>query len=314
MKKSLCISLSLAVSACAAEGEPREDLAGDLSEQAIEAPGFIDFLVVEDTGVWSTNRGRIERWTAQGKQAEIEIPRPCGTMATLDGDLWVANCDDANLYRIDPDTAETVEIINTGIANPRGETNVVAGAGSVWVPSDPDGTIARIDPQTNSVIAEVDVAPGTFFLAFGFGALWAVSSDERLLQRVDPQTNAVTAQVELGRQPGFLAAGEGAVWVQEQKDGTVARIDPETVEVTTRTEVGDTLLYGDIDTGEGKVWLRTTEDQTFVTLDAQTGELIGRYGAPTGSGAIRHTEEAIWTTAHDVERISRWTPAPSGVE
>ena len=34
-------------------------------------------------------------------------------------------------------------MIATGIANPKGELNVVAGAGSVWVASDQKGVIAR---------------------------------------------------------------------------------------------------------------------------------------------------------------------------
>lgn len=307
--KRASVFVLLGAAACSPAPAPLEETAMELHETALEAPGFVDFLVIDGGTAWTTNEGRVERWSPQGKQAEVAIPQPCGTMALAADDLWVANCRGGDLYRVDPATAVVKATIETGIANPYGETNVVAGAGSIWVPSDAEGLISRIDPETNEVIATIKVVPGTFFLAFGLDALWAVSSDEKLLQRVDPATNSVTGTVELGNQPGFLATGEGAVWVQEQKDGTVAKILPDSLEVAARTKVGESLLYGDIDVGDGKVWLRTTDDQTFVTLDAESARILGRYGAAAGSGAIRYTPEGIWTTAHDVERISWWTVA-----
>lgn len=297
----------MSLATCAPKAAPPADEEIVLIEHALAAPGFVDFLTIDGDTVWITNRGRVEQWTLDGMKAEVAIPGPCGTMAVLGKSLWVANCKDANLYRVDTGTGEIATILETGIAEPRGETNVVAGDGSIWVPSDAAGTISRIDPATNAVVAKIEVAPGTFFLAYGMDALWAVSSEARLLQRIDPATNSVTGNLELGSQPGFLAAGEGAVWVQEQKDGTVAKVQPDTLAVASRTKVGESLLYGDIDTGAGKVWLRTTDDQVFVTIDAATGEILGRYGEASGSGAVRFTPQGIWTTAHDIERISWWT-------
>ncbi|MEE4199665.1 Vgb family protein [Erythrobacter sp.] len=307
--------VSLAPAACSTTPAPRDAGMLAFEEKAIEVPGFVDFLTIDGDTVWATNRlsredGMVEQWSQDGLVATVKVPRPCGTMALLDGSLWVANCADLNLYKIDTEAARVEAILDTGIAEPRGETNVVAGAGSVWVPTDAEGLISRIDPQTNETIAQVEVAPGTFFLAFALGNLWAVSSGENLLQRIDPATNEVTGTATLGKQPGFLAAGEGAVWVQEQGDGTVARIDPDSLEVLGRTKVGDDLLYGDIDTGAGLVWLRTTKDQTFVVIDAADGAIRARVGRPEGSGAIRHTPEGVWTSAHDVETINWWTPTP----
>ncbi len=316
MKRSIALILFVTAACSPADQEPADSpslmQAVDLKERMIEVPDFADFLAVDGDTVWATNRGRVEQWSTEGMLASVEIPRPCGTMAIFADSLWVANCEDANLYRINLETGEVEAMIATGIANPKGETNVVAGAGSIWVPSDAAGKVSRIDPETNEVVATVDVAPQTFFLAYGLDALWAVSSDERSIQRIDPLTNKVTGETELGKQPGFLAAGEGSVWVQEQGDGTVARIDPDTVTVTGRTKVGDSLLYGDIDTGGGIVWLRTTDDQTFVAIDAATLEILARPGAAAGSGAIRYTPDGIWTSAHDVHSISWWSSA--GVE
>lgn len=302
MKKPIGLALASAALCASAPSH-----AAGFTEQELRVPGFADFLAIDGNTVWTTNDGRVEQWSTEGKLASTEVPRPCGTMSVAFGSLWVANCKDGNLYRIDVETAEVLTIIPTGIANPKGETNVVVGAGSIWVPSDGTGKIARVDPDTNAVTASIAVDPGTFFLAFGFDALWAVSSDGRSLQKIDPRTETVTGKVSLGEQPGFLAAGEGAVWVQEQGDGTLARIEPDTLEVSGRVKVGETLMYGDVDVGGGAVWLRTTEDQTFAVIDAQSMEILERAGKPSGSGALRYTPAGVWTTAHDLQTLSWWT-------
>ena len=280
------------------------------TEQVITVPGFADFLAVEGKTVWATNHGRVERWSRKGKLAEVVMSHPCGAMATTHHSLWVADCKDGTLNRIDTRKAEITATIATGIANPKGELNVVAGAGSIWVASDAKGVIARVDPVTNRVIASIPVDPGTYYLAFGLGSLWAVSSERQSIQRIDPRTNTVVKSTALGKEPGFLAAGAGAVWVQEQGDGTVARIDPRTGEVSGRVKVGAALKYGDIDTGRGVVWLRTTEDQTFAVIDPKTMTVLARVGKQEGSGALRYTHSGIWTSAHDVHTLT-WWPKPA---
>ncbi|HEY0315690.1 MAG TPA: YncE family protein [Sphingomonas sp.] len=277
------------------------------SEQVLEVPGFADFLVVDGTTVWATNVGRVERWSRQGKLAEVAMSHPCGAMAIMAGSLWVADCKDRTLDRIDLDTAKITAVIPTGIASPRGELNVVAGAGSVWVASDDKGVVARVDPASNSVTASVQVDPGSYYLSFGFGSLWAVSAIEQSVQKIDPETNTVVKRTALGRQPGFLVAGEGSVWVQEQGDGTVARIDPTTGDVSGRVKIDETLKYGDIDAGGGEIWLRTTAGQTFVVIDPETLAIRARIGKASGSGALRYTPAGIWTTAHDLHTLSWWS-------
>ena len=275
-------------------------------EHVLTVPGFADFLAVDGSAVWVTNRGRVERWSRKGKLAEVAMSHPCGAMAVAFGSLWVADCDDRALVRIDLKTARKTAVIATGIANPKGELNVVAGAGSVWVASDDKGIVVRVDPDSNNVTASIPVDPGTYYLAFGLGSLWAVSAGHQSLQKIDPQTNDVVKRTMLGREPGFLVAGEGAVWVQEQGDGTLARIDPETGEPSGRVKIDATLKYGDIDAGGGKIWLRTTAGQTFVVIDPKTLVVRARVGSESGSGALRYTPRGVWTTAHDVHTLSWW--------
>ena len=281
-------------------------IAAEPEEKVIQVPGFADFLAVDGSSVWATNKGRVERWSTEGKLADVAMAHPCGAMTVAFGSLWVADCDERTVNRIDLKTAKKIATIATGIANPKGELNVAAGAGSIWVASDDKGMVARIDPATNMVTATIPVDPGTYYLSFGFDSLWAVSALGQSLQKIDPATNAVVHRTKLGRAPGFLVAGEGAVWVQEQDDGTVARVDPATGEVSGRVAVDPTLKYGDIDAGGGKIWLRTTAGQTFVVIDPATLAIRTRVGKATGSGALRYTDAGVWTSSHDVHTLSWW--------
>ncbi|MBU6394161.1 MAG: YncE family protein [Sphingomonadales bacterium] len=273
----------------------------------ITVPGFADFLAVDGETVWATNRFQVEQWSAKGKQASSPMGRACGGMSVDFGSLWVADCPENAVKRIDVKTGRLLATISSGIANNmEGELNTVTGAGSVWIGSEASGKIARIDPATNKVIASIPVTAGSWYLSYGLGALWAVSGKERVLSRIDPATNTVTGTVALGKTPGFLVAGEGTVWVQEQGDGTVARIDPATMTVTARIKVGDNLKWGDIDTGGGKVWLRTTDDQEYVVIDAATNAILDRVGKPSGSGSLRWTPKGVWTSAHDIHTLTWW--------
>ncbi|MFT8336621.1 YncE family protein [Acetobacter orientalis] len=274
--------------------------------QVMHVPGSPDFLAVNGSSVWVMNRGRVERWSTEGKLAEVKLDHPCGAMAVAFGSLWVADCKAKTLNRVNLQTAKNDIVIQTGIANPRGELNVVSGDGSIWVGSDGSGKISRVDPLTNKVIASIPVDSETYYLAFGFGALWGVSPTHNTLQKIDPQTNSVVKKTALGQNPGFLVAGEGAVWVQEQGDGTLVRIAPETGEISGRVKVDNTLTYGDIDAGGGKVWLRTTDHQTFVVVDPKTLAIRARLGTQTGSGALRYTPQGIWTTSHDIHVLAWW--------
>ncbi len=276
-------------------------------ETVIDVPGFADFLAVDGDSVWATNKGRVERWSKAGKLAEVAMTHPCGAMIIAAGSLWVADCKEKTVNRIDIKTAKRTAVIATGLASPDGEMNVVSGAGSVWVASDKTGLVARIDPATNKVIASIKVEPGSCYLAFGEGALWVVSAGSQTVQKVDPATNTAVTTTKLGKAPGFLAAGEGGVWVQEQGDGTVARVDPASGAVTGRVKVDDTLKWGDIDTGDGKIWLRTTANQTFVVIDPKSLAILARVGNASGSGALRYTPSGVWTTAHDRHTLSWWS-------
>jgi virginiamycin B lyase len=105
-------------------------------ETVIEVPGYADFLAVDGTSVWVTNKGRVERCSKAGKLAEVVMTHPCGAMTIAADTLWVADCEEKTVNRISIRTAKRTAIMSTGLASPDGEMNVVSGAGSVWVASE----------------------------------------------------------------------------------------------------------------------------------------------------------------------------------
>src|SRR3546814_683200 len=45
--------------------------ASELTERELSVPGFADFLAVDGDTVWTTNAGRVEQWSTEGKLAEV---------------------------------------------------------------------------------------------------------------------------------------------------------------------------------------------------------------------------------------------------
>lgn len=291
------ITLSLVSSAHAADIPIAERAAATLN-----VAGYPDFLVVDDDAIWVTNEGRVEKYRANQPKPVLSVamPEPCGAMAVAFESLWVADCKEAALYRIDRQTGKTAAMIHTGVADPKGELSVAVGAGSVWILTDSKGVLSRIDPRKNAVVAQIKVAADSYAAVFGFDAVWITTTGPAgSVQRIDPRTNAVAVTIPVGPVPRFLAAGESGVWTLNQGDGTVSRIDANTNRVVATIPAGVPGSGGDIDAGAGRVWVRAKK-VLLSEIDPATNEVVATYGPPAGSGAVRAAKNAIWVTAHDI--------------
>ena len=284
-----------------------------IAEQAIATlivPGFADFLVADGEAVWATNKGRVEKLDIKHTRplVTVPVPSPCGAMALGFGSVWVPNCGDSSLYRIDRRSARVTAVIPTGLADPEGELSVAIGAGSVWILSDRTGILSRINPKSNQIIARIQVAPFSFAAAYGFDAVWVTNTGDTnavgsgSVQRIDPRSNQVVASIPVGPTPRFLAAGEGGVWTLNQGDGSVSRIDPKSNRVIATIPVGVSGGGGDIATGAGRVWVRATK-VLLSAIDPKTDQVIERFGPPAGSGAVRVANGRVWVSAHDIQKV-----------
>jgi virginiamycin B lyase len=234
--------------------------------------------------------------------------RPCSGLAVGFGSLWVPNCGDNTLARVDLKDGKVTATIPTGIGNSEG--SVVTGAGSVWLVTDAKGTLVRFDPATNKPVAEIYVAPGSFGAAFGEGALWVTSTEKNLVTRVDPNTNLVAETIAVGKAPRFIAVGQGAVWSLNQGDGSVSRIDPKTNKVTATIDVGVPGEGGDIAAGEGSVWV-TSFGYPISRIDPATNAVVQQF-VGKGGDAIRVGLGSVWLS--NLEAGTVWRLDPRRVE
>jgi len=281
----------------------------------LRIPGYADFLAADGEAVWTTNEGRVEKLRHEHSRpvAQVPISGPCGAMTIGFGALWVANCPDSSVYRIDLRTNKVSGVIRTGLADPTGELSLAAGAGSVWVLTDQKGFLSRINPHTERVVARIPVAAHSYAAAFGFNSVWITNTGPDgaaapgSVQRIDPKTNRVVATIPVGPAPRFLAAGEGGVWTLNQGDGSVTHIDPRTNRVVATTQVGMKGSGGDIATGGGRVWVRGSR-LLLLSIDPATDRVLERFGPPAGSGAVRVAGNLVWVTAHDIHTV--WVLRP----
>jgi DNA-binding beta-propeller fold protein YncE len=285
-----------------------------LPERAVHTmtiPGSADFLALEGDAAWVTNEGRVEKLEAGSPKpiATVPLAEPCGAMAVDFGSLWVVDCHDRTLVRIDLESHRILAAIPTGVADPKGELSVATGAGSVWLLTDAAGVLSRVDPATNRVAARIPVQAHAFSAAFGFDCVWIAASADGAgaVQRIDPRSDSVVATIPVGSGPRFLAAGAGGVWTLNQGDGSVSRIDPgtDTLAATVPAEVPG--AGGDIAVGAGLVWVRATRTALSV-IDPATSRITARFGPPCGSGAVRANERVVWVTAHDIQTV--WVLEP----
>jgi virginiamycin B lyase len=268
--------------------------------------GYPDFIAPDSTGVWITNKDRVEKmtWPDSRPVLSIDIPNPCGVMRAAYGSLWVASCDKKSLFRLNGSNGKIQAVISTGLADPDGELSIAAGDESVWVASSDAGELSRINILTNRVIAKIRIAPHSFAAAFGYGSIWVTNSSDAAVERIDPKTNSVKAKIKTGNAPRFLTAGLGGVWVLNQDDGTVTFINPSTnAPATIFTDVKGS--GGDIAVGSKYVYVRAKKTLLTV-IDPISKKVIRRYGPPAGSGAVCVENGRVWMTAHDINTIWTW--------
>jgi len=131
-------------------------------DAVFQVPGSPDWIAVDDE-VWISNKPKdsVARLNPETNTAAATIQvgkRPCSGLAAAFGSLWVPNCGDQTVTRVDLKTGNLTATIPISIGNSEG--SIVAGGGSIWIITDSKGTLARIDPATNALVAEIYVAPG----------------------------------------------------------------------------------------------------------------------------------------------------------
>lgn len=120
------------------------------------------------------------------------------------GALWVANRNEATVYRFNPTKFESGKIHSFTVGSAPSAIDV--GNNAVWVAATSDGNVWRIDPLARSV-RQIPVGDGPTGLAYGAGAVWVANSIGGTVSRIDPATGNVVATIKVGNWPDGIAVG-----------------------------------------------------------------------------------------------------------
>jgi streptogramin lyase len=275
------------------------------SEAELEAPAPPAWMAVADSILLPAKDGfaRVDPKAKESKLGEAigGLKQPCGGVVNAFNSLWVANCGDGTLARLDPRTFKVTKTLATGAGSAR--AGIAATADSVWMITDTRGTLSRIDPVQNEVVAEFRVYPDCNTLAFGETALWLTCPAEDRVLRIDPQTNLVDKSIEVSAGPTALSFGENSVWVLCGKDGKIDRIDPKTNKVTKTIELGAPAAGGAMAFGEGSLWV-SMAGFPITRIDPQ-GEKVMQQFYGEGGGYLLTTQNTIWLANPATNKVVR---------
>jgi virginiamycin B lyase len=277
-------------------------------EAVFAVPGAPDWIAVSES-VWISNKPRnsitrIDPATNKVIETIAVGSKPCSGLAIGFGSLWVPNCGDGTLSRVDLRAGNVTATIPISIASSEG--GLAAGAGSIWLLSDRKGTLVRLDPATNKPLAEIQVPAGSCTAAFGENAVWVTGTETGVLTRVDPATNLVTDTIPVGKSPRFLAVGGGYVWTLNQADGSVSKVDVSTKKLVATIEVGVPGPGGEIAYGEGSVWV-TSFGFPLSRIDPASNRVVQQF-VGEGGDAVRVGLGSVWLSNLKAGTVWRLDP------
>jgi len=232
------------------------------------------------------------------------LKKPCGGIVNAFNALWVANCGDGTVARIDPKTNKVTATVAAGVG--RGGRLIAATADSIWLLSDTRTTLTRIDPQEKTVVAELRVPADCGSLTFGEGALWLACPSENRVLRIDPAANLVDKSIEVSAQPESLAIGETSVWVLGAKEGKLERIDPKTNKVAKTIELGAPAAGGSVTVGDGFAWV-AMPGFPITRIDPATDKVVQQFYGDS-AGPLQSAGGFLWLTGAKSGRLLKIDP------
>ena len=270
--------------------------------------GAPDWQVITDDGVWVTSAPKNTVTHLDPDQNLIKAvihvgKKPCSGLAAGFGSIWVPNCGDKTISRIDLLTDKATHTLPIPPAESEG--GIAASPDAVWLVTDAKSVLSRINPVTNTVAASIPVPAGSAGVTYGEGAVWVTAPEKNLLARVDPKTNQVTT-VEVGPGPRFVTTGAGSAWTLNQGDGTVSRVDARTGKLVANISLGIPGTGGELAFGDGHVWA-TVFQIPITEVDPATNKVVRQwFGA--GGDCIRFGHGSIWLSNLREQTVWRINP------
>ncbi|MEP7352556.1 MAG: glutaminyl-peptide cyclotransferase [Acidobacteriota bacterium] len=262
-----------------------------------EIPGAPAWILPSDTLLVPAESGsglqRIDLKTNKRSEPMAGVDKPCSGALIAFKSLWVTNCADGSVVRMDAKGTKVEATLNIGVANLR--SGIASTSDSVWVLTDTKTTLSRIDPESNSVVAEIRVGAGCFGLQSAESSLWLTCPSEDKLLRINPMTNLVEQQIKVTAKPSSFTFGDGSLWVLGLKEGKIDRIDPKTNKVikTISLEVAD--AEGSIVYGEGALWASLTGFPLMrIDTTAEKETVLQQFAGENGGSQLFAAGGSIW--------------------
>ena len=200
-----------------------------------DVPGAPDWMAA-DKEMWVSNSPKGTVVTARSEEQRRDHLRgrqePLFGAGRRFGSVWVPNCGDSTITRLDLKDGKTQATFPLTIADDEG--GVAIGAGSFWILTD---TRERSRASTRRPTRSSPRSTFTRIVRRGVRRerdLGHERGEEHAdaAKRADPRHRGDHRRRTEAR---FLTVGEGGVWTLNQGDGSISRVDPKTNKVWRRS-------------------------------------------------------------------------------
>jgi YVTN family beta-propeller protein len=251
--------------------------------------------------VWVASRdGTVNVVDPDTNRVQVTIPAsgsgPVGQggpgLVFASGSLWVANYDQRQVVRVEPDADPTAMIPVR--ASP---TAIVAAQDAVWVAGRTQtggGLVVRIDAGANQVAQTIPLRhpPTGLAITPDGGRVWVATAADKAVHRIDTGAGGVVKEIDLPEPPDQAAYGDGAVWVTSTKGNAVMRIDADTSKVKKPPiRVGNGP--SGIAFGGDRVWVANSQDGTVSAINPQTNQ-VATLRLGFRPAAVVAEQRAVW--------------------
>lgn len=186
--------------------------------------------------IWLASSGSNSVYRVNSSDNSVAGPFPVGvspsrTAVAINGDVWIANRNSANVTHLDTNGA-LIKTCSVG-SGPRGVA--VDADGNVWVGNYGDGTVQKLDYDTCAILEEYTLPnptatslPGVYGMAVdGLGNIWMVNghSSHRDLAKIEISTKTVTTYSFDTHFYGIALDKHNNVWLANWSGKKVYKID-----------------------------------------------------------------------------------------
>jgi virginiamycin B lyase len=274
-----------------------------------EPGGYTNFgsFVVANGNLWipDSGHGKVIRYDIAGRKivAEIQVGDPAKAsygdpqMVAVSGDsVWVTQCAEKKLARIDPATNQIVDTIQLDV-----EPYALAIDGnSLWVTSFDANQVLRVDLQTKEITAIKNIE-NPLGVSVGGGSVWVAKHRTGSLVRIDPNTGSVIERIQLpgGSTPEHVIFAEGSAWVANNLGNSISRVDPQT---NAQTVISLPQRAVNISMGGGFIWVALHPQQDAVVdlskyqlakIDPNTDQVAQVFDFP-GASSSGFSDGVLW--------------------